>query len=124
MPNTIRIQAVLNRKYFHESDAVYVVENFCAGWEHRKLIVEALIALGEKLETGWQPQTVPSTITIGADVAAMLAQTKAAIEMLAKMDIGALRQVQGFDEHVYKAATKGASKLISGDTKFDSKEDW
>lgn len=123
MPSTIRIQAVLNRKYFREVDAIYVAENLCGDWDTRKLLTEALIALGEKLESGWQPQTVPSTISIGADVAAMLAQTQDAIAMLAKMDINALRQVQGFDENAYKIATTGASKLISGDTKFEG-EDW
>lgn len=124
VPDTIRVQAVLNREYFREVDAVYVVENFCKDWTDRKMLTEALIALGEKMEMGWQPQEVPSTITINADVAEMLAQTKTLMGMLSSMDINALRQVKGFDEKAYKVATTGASKLISGDTKFDDKEDW
>lgn len=123
-PSTVRVQAVLNREYFQEADAIWVIENFCADWSDRKMITEALIALGEKIGSGWQPHEVPSTITIKADVAAMLERLNAVIQMLANMDINALREVQGFDESTYKAATTGASKLISGDTRFDDKEDW
>lgn len=126
-PNTKRFQAVLNRRYFREIDAINVAETLmeenAEKWTMRYILTESLIALGEKLQDGWKPQAVPSTITIGADVARMLAQTQAAIEMLSKMDITALRQVQGFDEQAYKIATTGASKLISGDTKFEG-DDW
>lgn len=127
-PSTVRFQAVLNRDYFREIDAIRVAEVLKAedpeNWTDRKLIAEALIALGEKLESGWQAQDVPSTITINAHVAEMLAQAKTLMGMLSSMDINALRNVQGFDEKAYKVATTGASKLISGDTKFDDKEDW
>jgi hypothetical protein len=124
-PDTIRIQAVLNRQYFREADAVDVAEKLTEdGWTQRKLLTESLIALGEKLESGWEPQEVPSTITIGAQVAEMLAHSKRLLAMLSGMDIEALRKVQGFDEDAYNVANTGASKLISGDTKFDDKEDW
>jgi hypothetical protein len=54
----------------------------------------------------------------------MLAHSKRLLAMLSGMDIEALRKVQGFDEDAYNVANTGASKLISGDTKFDDKEDW
>jgi hypothetical protein len=127
-PDTIRFQAVLNRQYFQEKDAIYIAETLKREdpekWTDRHLITQGMIALGEKLDSGWHPQDVPSTITIGAEIAAMLSQMKGVIEMLANMDIEGLRQVKGFNENTYKTVTTGASKLISGDTKFDDKEDW
>lgn len=126
--STIRFQAVLNRDYFHEMDAVEVAEALKEAdpekWTDRRLFTEGLIALGEKLETGWHPQDVPTTISIGADAARMLNQLSAFVQLLSQMDIDGLRQVKGFDENAYNIAKTGASKLISGDTKFDDKEDW
>lgn len=127
-PDTVRFQAVLNRQYFLEKDAILIAETLKEEspetWTDRQLMTQAFIALGEKIDNGWQPQSVPSTITIGAEVAAMLAQMKGVIEMLASMDIESLRQVKGFNEDTYKVATTGASKLISGDTKFEGIEDF
>ena len=126
--STIRFQAVLNRDYFHEMDAVEVAETLKESdpekWTDRRLFTEGLIALGEKLETGWHPQDVPTMISIGADAARMLNQLSAFVQLLSQMDIDGLRQVKGFDENAYNIAKTGASKLISGDTKFDDKEDW
>lgn len=126
--STIRIQAVLNRKHFREIDAVKVAETLIAEnpqkWTHRYLITESLIALGEKLDSGYHPQHVPSTLTLGADVAKMLQDIQGVVSMLANMDLDALRGVRGFDEQAYNIATTGASKLISGDVQFDNGEDW
>lgn len=126
-PNTKRFQAVLNRKYFREIDAIEIAETLMskdsAKWTARYLMTEAFIALGERLESGYQAPITPSTLTVSADVSRMLMDMQRVVEMLSKMDIGALRQVQGFDEQTYKVATTGASKLISGDTKFEG-DDW
>lgn len=126
--STTRFQAVLNRQYFREIDAIVVAEALKKEdpekWTDRKLFTEGLIALGEKLESGWQPQEVPTTISIGADAARMLNQLSAFVQLLSQMDIDGLRQVKGFDENAYNIAKTGASKLISGDTKFEDIEDF
>jgi hypothetical protein len=129
MGNTVRIQGVLNRKYFREVDALEVFEELVnkPDWNTRKILTEAFIALGEKHAEGWTPPVVPNEITIGADIAMMLGQLGNVIAMLENMDITQLRQVQGFDESTFnlvkaQGLSRGASNIISGETEFEDEE--
>lgn len=131
MPNTIRIQAVLNRNYFRESPALEVYNNLIKkDWTERKIITESLIALGEKLDTGWQVAEMPNEAKISSDLLMAFERLSDFVNMLTSMDITQLRQVQGFDENVYntlkaEGLKRGASRMLSDETTFDEKEsDW
>lgn len=138
--NTERVQAVLNQKYFRETDALTVrrilleeseglSDSDPEHWNDRKLITEGLIALGEKLNHGWSPPTVPNEMTISANVVNMLAKLNKTIEMLSRMDISKLREIDGFDEDTFETMRSeglksGAARMFSDDTVFDDDKDW
>lgn len=129
MPNTLRIQAVLNRNYFRESPALEVYANLVKSpdWTDRKIITEALIALGEKLDSNWQAPDVPNEVTISHELVGMIHQLGSVVNMLANMDISELRQIKGFDENVYNSMKaeglkRGAARMLSDDTTFDESE--
>lgn len=137
--NTERVQAVLNWKYFRETDALEVrrvlieqTSNLSdeddKKWTDRKLITEGLIALGEKKQRGWTAPDVPTEMTISANIVSMLAKMNSVIDMLSQMDISQLRQVDGFDENTFETMKSeglksGAAQIFSDETEFEG-DDW
>jgi hypothetical protein len=130
--NTQRIQAVLNRQYFRESPALDVYDGLLSQhndlWTDRRIITEALIALGEKLDSGFKVAEVPDEVRVSSELILAFNKLTAFIDFISSMDLTQLRQVQGFDENVYntlkaEGLKRGATRMLSDDTTFES-EDW
>lgn len=130
MSNTTRIQAVLNQNYFREKPALDVYNQLLADdeWTSRRIITEALIALGEKHDSGWQVADVPDEVKVSSKLIAAFDKLSDFVDMIAEMDIAELRQVKGFNESVYQSLQaeglkRGAARMLSDETTFED-EDW
>lgn len=130
-PNTVRIQIVLNRKYFREEPAVQVYDGLMRkpDWTARKIVTEGLIALGEKLIDGFEVADVPNEVRISSELLLAFDRLSAFANMITNMDITQLRQVQGFDETVYHGVQadglkRGAARMLSDDTQFEDEGDF
>lgn len=133
--NTVRVQAVLNKQFPLEQDAIEIRRRLMEAdgdlWEDRKLITEGLIALWEKMEHGYTPPKMPKQAAVLNQVAAMVAKLDALTNMLQNVDLTAARQQPHWNEEVFQDAAgidapglrKRAVQMFSSSDE-DVPDDW
>lgn len=94
-------------------------------WNDRLIIKEGLLALRKKMDKGYKPVLVETEITLTTEMRRILKMIMEHAQMLATIDLTAVRQSPDWDEQKYQDTTTklnksvanlfGASKTFEGD---------
>lgn len=95
--NRVRIQTVLHRLHIREADAIQAYENAINkdGLSIRDAIREAFIAYGKLRDNGWQPQSLPTQVSMTDEMYQMFRGMQSLMKRMSELDFTGVRSVSG-----------------------------
>lgn len=129
MSKSRHIQARLREDIVQEADAVAAYDQLRrnADWTDRRIITEALIALRQKFDTGYQPPEVETEITLTSKMQRTLGLIMEHVQMLMTVDLSSARQSPTWDEGRYQEVTSqlhaSAADLFGAPKRYEDDED-
>lgn len=129
MSKSRHIQARLREDIVQEADAVVAYDQLRrnADWTDRRIITEALIALRQKFDAGYQPPAVETEITLTNKMQRTLGLIMEHIQMLTTLDLSSARQSPAWDETRYQeVATQlhdSVADLFGASKRYEDDED-
>lgn len=128
---SVHIQARLHPNVVREADAVLVYKHM-KNLQHltdREIVRESLIAYGQMVDSGWQPQEDVTEVKLSANVLNMLKQMTGLVSKLASMDFSQARNTDGSAidttelQRELSEFDKSASDMLGQAIFFDVDED-
>ena len=100
--NRVRIQTVLHRLHIREADAIQAYETAIHkdGLSIRDAIREAFIAYGKLRDAGWQPQSLPTQVSMTDEMYQMFRGMQSLMKRMSELDFTGVRSVSGGDVDV------------------------
>lgn len=134
-PDMRRFSAILNAKYQRENPAIQVLDHMRQQvtqtgkiMSDRAILVEALIALGEKMDDGWRPLELTSERTVSHQLAALVDKLASIVDGLDFSGTPSSHKAAVIAQlDTVKASIINTSNLMTGDSyRLDTVEldDW
>jgi murein L,D-transpeptidase YcbB/YkuD len=125
------IQARLHPEKIREADALAAYHGVKerTNWTDKVIVREALIAMGQMMDSGWQPQEDVTEVKLTASVQTMLRQMSSLVSKLSSLDFSQARHPDGSEvdtETLHRELSefdKSASDMLGQAIFFDVEDE-